>query len=493
MSIEYIKGIFRNVKFSYINTAVLGITTLASSIIYARMLGSERYGIYTYLIWLIGLLNSLFSMGIPQTLTRFIPEYYFNDSKDKLKKLILILIRIQILSSIIIGIMVFYSIPYWKGNIITEYGANIKYLFSLTIITVIPIMLNGIYSAILQAIHRFDITAKNNICIQILIFVFTTANIILFKSILMCIIIILIFSCLQAYRLQNAVHKFIGLNGVKVYEDKLDKKRIFNYSIYMYLNILWQQVVWAKSEYLFLGIYRGTKDVAVYGIGFSLYTVVSSLFAPFMTVINNYFAEIIVKKNDKLLNRMIYLITKYFIILLGIILSCSILYAKQVIEFVYSSEYAEVGTVFLILIIGFCINQILNVSGSITVLYEKQKFVVGLGIVIGIINIGLDILLIPSYGAVGAAFANTIAQLLFSIIHYLYVKHYFAIKLPLKQLIITLIVYSIITIIGLSITELFSIRIIIGIIMHVIALHILNKMKVLNFSEITEQLKGIIS
>jgi Na+-driven multidrug efflux pump len=41
---------------------------------------------------------------------------------------------------------------------------------------------------------------------------------------------------------------------------------------------------------------------------------------------------------------------------------------------------------------------------------EQQTFLIRLGIVMGIVNIGLDLWLIPTHGAIGAAWANGIAQ-----------------------------------------------------------------------------------
>src|SRR6201999_1445235 len=62
---------------------------------------------------------------------------------------------------------------------------------------------------------------------------------------------------------------------------------------------------------------------------------------------------------------------------------------------------------------------------------EKQRFLIISGCVCGAIDIGLDFLLTPHYGATGAAIANGTAQTLGAVAVWLYISKVTEVKLPL--------------------------------------------------------------
>ena len=66
--------IAKNTTFSFVNSIVeLGIA-FVTGIVLARGLGTEQYGLYAYVIWLISLAAIINNLGLGEMSRRFIPE-----------------------------------------------------------------------------------------------------------------------------------------------------------------------------------------------------------------------------------------------------------------------------------------------------------------------------------------------------------------------------------------------------------------------------------
>jgi O-antigen/teichoic acid export membrane protein len=98
--------------------------------------------------------------------------------------------------------------------------------------------------------------------------------------------------------------------------------------------------------------------------------------------------------------------------------------------------------IFIILLLANIVSFVLGIGNSLPFYYEKQNFVINIGIIAGVINIILDFMLIPKQGAIGAAIANTVSQVFFSFLAFIYNIKQFNIKYPIKDMVsITIICF----------------------------------------------------
>lgn len=430
-------SIFKNISNNYIRMAIISAISFLSSIIFARLLGPDKYGLYTYMIWLTGTITAFLGLGLGGTITKFLPEYYHNYKVEQGKKFLKALFKIQIIVIAIMSVLLVVSIPLWKDKLLNINGNDLNILLIISIISILPSALLALYISSIQALQRFDVFSRVSIIFQSLGFVLNVLIIILFKDVKYILIVVLLMTIGQVVIYARQINKLLGHCGNysnQVEESSLDRRRILNYAKYMYINIIWQQVVFTKSEIFFLGIYSSASEIAIYGVAFGLVNIVSSLFRPLMEVLNNIFSNLVAKNDKVTLENIVNTVTRYFIIVLIFVLISAITLSKEVIILMYSNQFFNVATVFLILLIGFVITQGLGIAGSIPFLVEKQKFIINMGIVVGIVNLLLDFLLIPTAGAIGAAIANTITQSLSAFIGYLYIKKIININLQLRDL-----------------------------------------------------------
>jgi O-antigen/teichoic acid export membrane protein len=103
---------------------------------------------------------------------------------------------------------------------------------------------------------------------------------------------------------------------------------------------------------------------------------------------------------------------RYLQLLMVPIIVWSVPLAPRLVVFVYGDQYAHVAPVIQVLLATMLLTVMLTVSASAVFTLDKQGAFLRYMLGVAAINLLLDLALIPRYGAVGAAFANGISQVI---------------------------------------------------------------------------------
>ena len=109
----------------------------------------------------------------------------------------------------------------------------------------------------------------------------------------------------------------------------------------------------------------------------------------------------------------------------GLICTCIILFAPLLINILYGEKYMNVIPVFRILGINFFFSSLRLVSGHVISALKKVKVNLVFTIFSGIANIGINILLIPIFGSIGAAMATLTVSIGMLLANIFYLGLYF--------------------------------------------------------------------
>lgn len=99
----------------------------------------------------------------------------------------------------------------------------------------------------------------------------------------------------------------------------------------------------------------------------------------------------------------------------------------------YGPDFLPMAPVLSILLVGNIVGALASVSATVLHSADKQSFIVRLGFVAVVLNIGLDFVLIPRYGAVGAAVANSASQLVSGVVGISYSVRRLNLTFPLRS------------------------------------------------------------
>ena len=171
---------------------------------------------------------------------------------------------------------------------------------------------------------------------------------------------------------------------------------------------------WADT--LMLGVFKTSVEVGIYsaarplagGIAFPL----ASLLLIYMPVISRLYGKGMlneVRRNYLILTKWICLATLPLFLIL-------FLFPEIVLNFLYGPDYILSANVLRILSLGFIVHNFVGPSGSTLVAMGHPRFIMFASLVAAILNIGLNVILIPSFGIVGAAIASASALIILNLI-----------------------------------------------------------------------------
>lgn len=118
-------------------------------------------------------------------------------------------------------------------------------------------------------------------------------------------------------------------------------------------------------------------------------------------------------------------IAKVSLLVNGFIFLCLLLFAPVIIWLIYGQKYMNVVPLFRILSLNYFVYCISNIMGNLIAAVRKVKINLAISVASGLLNILLNMTLIPQFGAVGAAVATVTVGLTVAVLDALYVTHHF--------------------------------------------------------------------
>lgn len=403
-----------------------------SYILFARLLGPSDYGLISLGLALLGVLATFSLIG----LTKGVPRYIaFHKKKEITRGLIKTSLKYSLSISIFIAIMLILlseqiSIYFNTGFVeVLPYFALTLPFFVLTLlgISIFRGLKKFKYKVYIGELLRSTILVSTFLLLYSLCFG-------LYSAILA---VVLSFS-IPAIVSFILIHKEINLFGKTEYITK----ELLKFSLpllllsFFYLIIRW-------SDVIILGIFRTSDYVGIYNTALptamAMTVIVSAVAYVFLPIASELFA----KKRMKELNSLYRTTTRWLFITSFPLFLIFFLFPSHIISFIFGAEYIAASLPLSILSIGVVTSISTGLIGSILVIMGKPKIIMWAGSFAALVNIVLNVTLIPIYGMIGAAISTTIAISIANLIKmYLvrkkvklpyslqYLKHIFAAIVP---------------------------------------------------------------
>lgn len=419
-----------NTFYNLINTAFAGVFGLATSIIVARALGSTLLGEYSYMLWLIGILTLMINAGLPMAVTKYIAEYSGRNDLTTARNIFAAILKLEITASIITSLIVASLSYYWASETLR------KNLLLLCSINIIPIVMARIYYSAAAGFQKYQILVKASLITSPIQFMLIALILFLGYRVSGLIIANIIGSTLNLFILWYFVKR--EFKEIPEQTSPLDislKKRVTKYSLSVSGIILIDAIVWQKSEVFFLERFSAVEEIAFYSLAFTLGYMAMQIPAVFSSLLIPYFSEIHGQKDSKSLEIGYINSTRYLALISFPIGIGGAVISAPLIELAYGKEYLSAVIPAQMILIFNAFGAISRASSSILYGIEEQSFILKWGSIVAISNILLDLIMIPKYGAVGAAIANSSAQMAGVVGGVVYINKEFGISYPLKAVI----------------------------------------------------------
>jgi len=395
------------------------IVSLGITIFLVRYLSENYYGIYNLLYSTIGLTVAFISLGLNDTLNRFIPEYYQKGEFILANRLYRIASLLRLLANIVVIIVIFGLWHYVASFLKIEPYRDYFLLFSPIIIlftqwSLINICLNSYFlQKYTQMFYLIFMLLKG--IGYVIVFLFKLdLRAVIFVDIIGFIILLILLQYVYAHKIPmtGGSYKFLPQ----------EKKRLFRYSFYYNFNDLGVQLLDVNIDNFILVYFLNPVAVGVY----SFCNRISKLIGRFIPT--NYLMDVIrpaffsaystEKEGANKFFQFMIKITYIFYLPIFVIFA---IYNKEIINLITGGKYIEYGGALVMVFLFQILSAFQLPLGLVAQLNERAEIIL-YSRIFGIYNLIADIIMIRWWGVMGAVIATGTAMLFKNIFIWWFVR-----------------------------------------------------------------------
>lgn len=393
------------------NLASLGVTFLVGipvSIYAARALGPAELGLYYHLAWLLGLLTTLGAFGMQNGVSKFVAEMDGSSDSNGIE----LVIGFGIGSVTLVGSLLTVVLllrPTLLSHLVSL-PVDSRYLLVLAA-AVLPSLLALVLSASLRGLQRYIWLAVASVANAVVSAVtavilvaqgFGAIGLVIPTVLGNCIVVVVIVWVL--FRL--------GVRPRVWAQPSALRRRVVRYALPMGLLFLCDAVVWQRTEVVFLNWQGQPREAGLYGVSWGL-ALQFIQFLPLalgpmiMPLVSYYYGQGDLRQIAKTSQ----LAVKYMAITAFPLCCVLIVTAPRLIPLMYGEEYVDAIPLVQVLSLASTAGIIGWVGASIFQGLGRSKLHLYLGLLAAGVCLLLDFLLIPAFGAMGAAIAKTVVAI----------------------------------------------------------------------------------
>ncbi len=393
--------ILHNSLWYGLETVIEAVVFLTASVAVARYLGPQKLGYYSYINFFVSVVTRTSGDGLASATRKFMSEFLGTGDIGQARAVYDFAYRYQLVGSIAItgmGLLgvVFFGTP------------SYKLMASILVISIIPGIMSWVPA---QANIAFEDASKNTLSAFGYLAsyaVVITLTIIFRWDLIGVASAMFVGRTVEVVLRTRSLHSRLRALPLGAL-DRPTSKRIRDYCLQSIGIQLLTTIVWDRSEMIFLKMYSSLQQIAFYSISFSLANNLLSIPRTFagaagMTLMVESSRDR-ARANSIVRNTLRYTLFMVIPLHLG-----ALAVTGRAIALAYGVKYIGAIPVMMIAAALSMPRASEELPGVLLRAADKQKQIIYLLTATGILNIALDAAFIPRHGAIGAAFANGLAQ-----------------------------------------------------------------------------------
>lgn len=428
------KSIAKNTIARLIATFIALIAGIITSVVVARDLGPTSLGHFSFVLWFFPTLILIIDPGLTSATAKFVSELEGSKQREVGNALTLLVLIIQSAIGLIVGLLLVVWSP-WLAQALGQPESQ-PYLAMLG--PALPVvMIMGVLRERLAGMQRYDLISLLSIigtCITLVGTIVVLRLQMDVAGLVLLTIAIYIFQfllCILFVWLYGNISFRVSFSIIP----RSLLKRVLYYCGGVFIITSFDAIIFQRSETFFIAQYSSSEQIAYYGLAYNIAGVlVSTLPAALSGVLMPVFSNQVGAGANSTIQSIYATTTKYIALLCIPICLGGVAVAEALIQLMYGASYLPVVSPLQVLFFASAAGAISGPTAGLFVALGRPYLAALWGIPIAIVNIVLAYVLVPSYGAVGAALANTICQTLGAIAGISYLAYYQRYRLPFRDL-----------------------------------------------------------
>ncbi|WP_452232827.1 flippase [Lacinutrix sp. MEBiC02595] len=381
------------------------------TLLISRFYGAEVVGRFSLTFTILNLFALFFALGIPDTMVKIIADSNYKQQFD-LKKTAL---RAILISSVIGAIVLFLSAKplalFYTDSVLYDY-------LLIAAAALVPLVLLR---------YNFEILRGRN---EIVKFGFLSHIIPYLISVLAILFVFFVFEeknglqTIKVYFLGTVIAFILSIFLTKHKEEIKRKafplKKMMNYSLPMLATSSFIFLM-GWTDTLMLGYYNDKADVGIYSVVIKIARIAIIVLTSVNLVLAPKISELYSKSEHDKMKELIRKATKIIFITTAPMVGL-ILIANKFVLGLFGDEFIIGSTALIVIMLAQLFNAMTGSVGQVMNMTGNHKKLRDFTIISVILNIVLNLILIPLYGILGAAIATATSSVVINIISVIFVK-----------------------------------------------------------------------
>jgi O-antigen/teichoic acid export membrane protein len=387
----------------------LGFSFL-SQLVIARFFGRVDYGAISLGVTVLGFATTIALLGMNKGIGRNLPMF---EKPSERRGVLVSAFQISLPLGGLIGAGIFFSAPLLATRVFGDASVtNVIRIFGATV----PIAV--VMRLIIGAVQGIQLSRAKVI----------VRNIVMPTTRLAGVVVVLLFGfgvlgLAVAYALAFVVAAVVGLYFVYRYTSLFDDTRpegmhrtLLAFSAPLVVSATMTKVL-SDIDTALLGVYATTGDIGVYNVVYPLAALMSipmnALGFLFLPIISELYAE------DEIgeMARMYQVVAKWTVLATMPLLFGMVLFPESVIAVTFGPGYLDGGLALTVLSVGFFLPLVAGPNSNVLVSVGATKYIMYVDTATALLNVALNVVLIPRYSFLGAAAATAASYLFMNVLY----------------------------------------------------------------------------
>ncbi len=373
-----------------------------NQIILARILGAGGIGEVLLALSVVNISAQFAKFGMEGAMMRFIPLYIENRDGARLKGTIYFVLKFCFLLSIIFVALVLLLSKFISIDVFHSKG--LLTLLPIVAVAIPANVIKGVIGGILKGYKD----AFKALLPEFLISPFLRVTVFL----LLCLKGGTPLYAIVAFMSGEFIALFLSIiflskkiSGIGPTERQSEKKEILNVASTMIITGF-AAFLFTRADLWIVGIFLSTGDVGVYGVAAQIVTLVTLSLMAFSTIIPPLMSSIHTSGNRDEMRRLVSESTRWILTMTIPLILILILEGRFILQYIYGEKFVEGYTALVILSVGQLINAGTGLVRLLLQMTGAHKSLMKITLFWGALNVGLNIVLVPRFGIVGAALST---------------------------------------------------------------------------------------
>lgn len=396
------KVIGRNFIFMGLEVVITLVCTLLTTVVIARVIGPTRLGYFNLVFWLTSITCSVGSLGIPLTTFKYMGEFLGGGQKELARAVFFYTLWAQTAIACAltaIGLIAAFTIA----------DPAYRLCSALLVLSMVPNMITFVPSQANTAAEDASLNTRGAF-VGAIVYVIAVA-----VSLLLGWDLVGIAAGIVLYRTAELAVKilpvFRSMKSVPRVPLPADiRKRMFSFSGLSAGLMILQIVIWDRSDIIFLKLLQtDIRQLTFFSVCFSVADRLMRVPQTFANALSATQMAEYGRDKDRLFSMTSKASTYVLLGALPILVGVACI-AGPFVRVMYGPQYLAAIPVFVVVALFSIPKAILTPAQTLLYSAEDMGFILKWGCVAAAINVLLDLAFIPSHGALGAAWANGVAQ-----------------------------------------------------------------------------------